>query len=120
MARARTTNAKTTARKPAARKGTTAKRADKGKAAGPLRRNALPLAGALVGGLAAAAAALFLSRRDDGAAQGQRAADLEGDTHPGPDDRADPHFRPDMAAPMSAADREALTPPLGRPTLVDG
>lgn len=84
-----------------------------------LSRNALPVAGALVGGVAAAVAALFLVRRE-GPSPGHAAPDLEGDTHPGPDDRADPHFRPDMDAPLTVADREALTPPLGRPTLVDG
>lgn len=85
-----------------------------------LRRNALPLAGAALGGLAAAAL-LFFKRRDNIlAASGHPAPDLEGAGHPGPDDRADPHFRPDMDAPMSKADREALAPQVGKPTLVDG
>lgn len=41
---------------------------------------------------------------------GHRAPDLEGDTHPGPRDRAPDHFRPDPTAPVSASDREALRP----------
>ena len=36
--------------------------------------------------------------------------DLQGDCHPGFDDRAVPAFRPDMDAPMSAEEREALRP----------
>ncbi len=57
-----------------------------------LRRNALPLAGALAGAAAATAAAIFFNRRDaDAPAAGHPAPDLEGDDHPGPDARADPH-----------------------------
>ncbi|MCA1197057.1 hypothetical protein K9B35_03680 [Sphingomonas sp. R647] len=74
-----------------------------------LRRNAFPLAGAIAAG-AATAAALFFKRRTNVLAEGHPAPDLEGDTHPGADDRADPHFRPDMDAPMTAADRAALAP----------
>ncbi|QDX25696.1 hypothetical protein FPZ54_06455 [Sphingomonas suaedae] len=88
--------------------------------AGALRRNAWPLAGALAAG-AAAAAAIFFTRRDaDAPASGHPAPDLERDDHPGPDDRAAPHFRPDMDAEMTAADRAALAPALERPTLVAG
>jgi hypothetical protein len=85
-----------------------------------LRRNALPLAGAALGGIAAAALLFFNRRPNVLAASGHPAPDLERDDHPGLDDRADPHFRPDMDAPMSRADRDALVPALGRPTLVDG
>ena len=47
--------------------------------------------------------------------------DLMGDTHPGPQDRPPEDFRPNMDAPMSAAEREALRPPQGPgPTLVAG
>ena len=47
--------------------------------------------------------------------------DLMGDTHPGPNDRATPDFRPNIDAPMSEAEREALRPPQGPgPTLVAG
>lgn len=90
-----------------------------GGVADTLRRNALPLAGALAGAAAATAAAIFFTRRD-AAAEGHAAPDLEGDAHPGPDDRADPHFRPDMDAPLTTEDRAALAPALGKPTLVDG
>jgi len=83
-----------------------------------VRRNAWPIAGAAVAGLAAAAA-LFLGRRANAPAAGHAAPDLERDEHPGAEDRADPHFRPDMDAPMSKADRDALAPALGRPSLVD-
>lgn len=87
----------------------------------PLRRNALPLVGALIGGVAAAVAAIFLVRRNaDAPAAGHPAPDLERNVHPGPLDRADPHFRPNMDAPMTADDRAALAPALARPTLVDG
>jgi hypothetical protein len=44
---------------------------------------------------------------------GHAVPDLEGDTHPGPNDRAPEHFRPDPTAPVSAADREALRPATG-------
>lgn len=85
-----------------------------------LRRNALPLAGALAGAAAATAAAIFFTRRDpDAPADGHPAPDLERADHPGPEDRADPHFRPDMDAPLTAEDKAALAPALGRPTLVN-
>ena len=90
-----------------------------GGVADALRRNALPLAGALAGAAAATAAAIFFTRRD-AAAEGHAAPDLEGGSHPGPDDRADPHFRPDMDAPLTAEDRAALAPAPGKPMLVDG
>jgi hypothetical protein len=86
-----------------------------------LRRNALPLAGALAGAAAATAAAIFFTRRDpDAPAEGHPVPDLERADHPGPNDRADPHFRPDMDAPLSDEDRKALAPALGKPTLVNG
>lgn len=50
----------------------------------------------------------FFADRD-----GHKAPDLEGDTHPGPNDRAPDHFRPDPTAPVSAADRESLRPATG-------
>ena len=50
----------------------------------------------------------FLGPKD-----GHAAPDLEGDTHPGPNDRAPDHFRPDPTAPVSAEDREALRPATG-------
>lgn len=96
----------------------TSKRTESGVTAA-LRRNALPLAGALAGAAAAAAAAIFFTRRDgDAPAQGHPVPDLERADHPGPNDRADPHFRPDMDAPLSAEDKAALAPALGRPTMV--
>jgi hypothetical protein len=86
-----------------------------------LRRNALPLAGAIAGAAAATAAAIFFTRRDpDAPAQGHPVPDLERADHPGPEDRAEPHFRPDMDAPLTEADRAALAPALGKPTLVNG
>ncbi|ODP39459.1 hypothetical protein [Sphingomonas turrisvirgatae] len=92
-----------------------------GGVADTLRRNALPLAGALAGAAAATAAAIFFTRRDpDAPADGHPAPDLERADHPGPEDRADPHFRPNMDAPLTAEDKAALAPALGRPTLVDG
>lgn len=45
--------------------------------------------------------------------------DLLGSERPKPDDRAPVEFRPDMAAPMSAAEREALRPATGpAPSLI--
>jgi hypothetical protein len=44
---------------------------------------------------------------------GHHAPELEGDHHPGPNERASEHFRPDPTAPVSAADREALRPATG-------
>ena len=85
--------------------------------ASTLRRNALPLAGALAGAAAATAAAIFFTRRET---EGHPVPDLERADHPGPEDRADPHFRPDMSAPLTDADRAALAPALEKPTLVNG
>lgn len=123
----RTATRKTTARKTPARKAPAKKQAASTETGGAgaaaiatLRRNALPIAGAVAAG-AAAAAAIFFTRRDpDAPAAGHPAPDLERDSHPGPDDRAAPHFRPDMDAPMTAADRAALAPALDRPTMVAG
>lgn len=119
----RAASAKTTQRKTPARKSPARARAAQGSAAtaalATLRRNVFPIAGALAAG-AATAAALFFTRRSNVLAEGHPAPDLEGDAHPGPDDRAAPHFRPDMDAPMSAADRAALAPALDRPTMVKG
>lgn len=74
-----------------------------------------PLAAA---GLAVAAgvAALLLGRRRDKPVGGEKAADhvptdLTGDrAPPGHDDRVPAAFRPDMDAPMSAAERDAMRP----------
>lgn len=113
---------KTPARKaPAKKQGASAETGGAGASAiATLRRNALPIAGAIAAG-AAAAAAIFFTRRDpDAPAAGHPAPDLERDSHPGPDARAAPHFRPDMDAPMTAADRAALAPALDRPTMVAG
>ena len=113
----RAASAKTAPRKTAPRKSparTPAAGASTGTAStalATLRRNALPIAGALAAG-AATAAALFFTRRRNVLAEGRAAPDLETGVHPGPDDRAAPHFRPDMDAPMSAADRAALAPAL--------
>lgn len=49
--------------------------------------------------------------------------DLMGDTHPGPDQRATPDFRPDPTAPVPASERDAFRPALAgasAPTLVKG
>lgn len=52
------------------------------------------------------------------AAEGHAAPDLAADAAPG--ERAPEAFRPDMDAPMTAAEREALRPATGpSPTLVD-
>lgn len=117
----KSTARKTPARKAPAKKEAAAKTGGAGAVAiAMLRRNTLPIAGAIAAG-AAAAAAIFFTRRDpDAPAAGHPAPDLEGDTHPGPDDRADPHFRPDMDAKMTSADRAALAPALDRPTMVAG
>ncbi|WBH15495.1 hypothetical protein [Sphingomonas radiodurans] len=68
--------------------------------------------GAVATGLASALH-FGLFDRFVGPNDGHAAPDLEGDTHPGPDDRAVDHFRPDPTAPVSAADREALRPATG-------
>lgn len=116
----RATTAKAAPRKATPRKTTARKSPARTKAAqastattalAKLRRNVLPIAGALAAG-AATAAALFFTRRGNVLAEGHAAPDLETGAHPGPDDRAAPHFRPDMDAPMSAADRAALAPAL--------
>jgi len=109
-ASAKTAPRKTTARKSPAR-AKAAQRSTAGTALAALRRNAFPFAGALVAG-AATAAALFFTRRSNVLAEGHAAPDLETGAHPGPEDRADPHFRPNMDAPMTAEDRAALAPAL--------
>jgi hypothetical protein len=111
----RAATAKTAPRKTTARKSPARAKAAQGGATtaalATLRRNVFPIAGALAAG-AATAAALFFTRRSNVLAEGHAAPDLEGDAHPGADDRAAPHFRPDMDAPMNAADRAALAPAL--------
>lgn len=96
------------------------KASTKGGVTETLRRNALPLAGALAGAAAATAAAIFFTRGSNAPAEGHPVPDLERDEHPGPNDRADPHFRPDMDAPLTDQDRAALAPALEKPTLVAG
>lgn len=68
----------------------------------------------------------FLARRQiaawaqlaTGTAEGHVPDDLLGDARPAPEDRAPAAFRPDMTAPMTAAEREALRPAtLSTPTL---
>ncbi len=111
----RAASAKTAPRKTAARKTPTRSNAAQDStvstALAALRRNVFPIAGALAAG-AATAAALFFTRRSNVLAEGHPAPDLETGAHPGPDDRAAPHFRPNMDAPMSGADRAALAPAL--------
>ena len=68
--------------------------------------------GAIATGLASAIH-FGLFDRFFGPRDGHAAPDLEVDTHPGPNDRAPDHFRPDPTAPVSAADREALRPATG-------
>jgi hypothetical protein len=51
--------------------------------------------------------------------EGHAVPDLASDAPLGPDHRAPEAFRPNMDAPMTAAEREALRPPVGpRPSLV--
>lgn len=111
----RAASAKTPQRKTTARKSPARTKAAQGSVASTalatLRRNVFPIAGALAAG-AATAAALFFTRRSNVLAEGHPAPDLETGAHPGPEDRADPHFRPDMDAQMTAADRAALAPAL--------
>jgi hypothetical protein len=68
--------------------------------------------GAVATGLASALH-FGLFDRFFGPSDGHAVPDLEGDKHPGPNDRAVEHFRPDPTAPVSAADREALRPATG-------
>lgn len=81
------------------------------------------LAVALGAGVLAVGAALFgrwFSARRPGAA-GHAAPDLAADQPaPGTGDRAPPAFRPDIDAPMTPAEREALRPATGpAPSLED-
>lgn len=107
---ARTSSAR---KSPARTKTAAARNGTASTAFATLRRNAFPLAGALAAGVATAAA-LFFTRRTNVLAAGHPAPDLETGARPGPDDRADPHFRPNMDAPMAAEDRAALAPALVR------
>lgn len=66
--------------------------------------------GAAVVGIGAAIAGAFAWLRFSDVDEGHAAPDLAGDTHPGPGDRAPEAFRPDMDAPMTASEREALRP----------
>ena len=79
-----------------------------------LRHFAMGL-GALAAGFAATA--ISLGRRRSNAQEGHAAPDLAADA--APTERAPVAFRPDMDAPMTAAEREALRPATGpAPTLV--
>lgn len=82
----------------------------------------LPLIAAAVGVLAGAAgiaAWTFAARRAP--ADGHAAPDLAADKpHPGPNDRAPEHFRPDPTAAVPPEDREALRPATGgAPSLIE-
>ncbi|WP_448659994.1 hypothetical protein ACPVPU_05660 [Sphingomonas sp. CJ99] len=103
--------------KGAARKSATGKARANGRASAGA--GALPWIGAALAGVGAIAALLMLGRSSrfdpDAPAPGHPAPDLERADHPDGSDRADPHFRPDMDAPMSAADRAALAPALANP-----
>lgn len=119
-----------TPRKPAARKPATARKSPaRTTRAKPERdgegrfkpdhhvRNAAFSATALVGAVAAGVAAAFkfgLLDRFLPKSEGHGAEDLRLDERPGPDHRAPVAFRPDMTAPMSAAEKEALRPAPGR------
>lgn len=102
-------------RKAAPRKSTAARSASKQQQGA----GRWPWIGAALAGAGAVAALLMLGRSSrfdpDAPAPGHPAPDLERADHPDGSDRADPHFRPDMDAPMSAADRAALAPALANP-----
>ena len=94
-------------------------------AARALPDNALEIGAIALGAFAVAASAtlagLFFYRRAAGANEGHAAPDLARDTRPQPQDRAPVAFRPDMDAPMTAAEREALRPAAGpAPSIVAG
>ncbi|WP_315761136.1 hypothetical protein [Sphingomonas sp. Y38-1Y] len=76
-------------------------------------------AGGVLAGAVGVALWSGLSRRSP--ADGHAAPDLAADKpHPGPDDRAPEHFRPNPTATVPPEDREALRPATGRsPTLVE-
>ena len=105
-----------TRRKPAAkpRKRATAPTSP---VAGIATKRNLSIAGVAIG-LGAIIAGAVAWLRNAVPQDGHAAPDLEGDEHPGPGDRAPEAFRPDMDAPMTAAEREALRPPVGKPSLV--
>jgi hypothetical protein len=123
----RTTAAKSAAAKSAAAKPATRTPRKPAAKAAPARTfdttTILSIGGALVA--VGAAVAGFLARRQisawvaPGSAE-HAAPDLAVDKpHPGPEDRAPIDFRPDMDAPMSPAEREALRPATGpAPSLV--
>lgn len=110
--------ATTPRRKPAAKRKPGARRA----APAPDRRlGPLSIGAAVVGVAAAVAGALAWLKSRATPAEGHAAPDLLGEDRPGPDDRAPEAFRPDMDAPMTAAEREALRPATGpAPSLVAG
>ena len=83
-------------------------------------RNAAVGGAVLVGAVAAGVAAAFkfgLLDRILPAGEGHGAEDLLLDDHPDADHRAPAAFRPDMDAPMSKAEREALRPAKRKPSL---
>lgn len=76
--------------------------------------------GAALVGVGAAVSGVFAWLRLRADPEGHDAPDLTGDRHPDGSERAPAAFRPDIDAPMTAAEREALRPPEGIPTLVNG
>ncbi len=81
------------------------------------KRN-LSIAGAVVGVGAAIAGAFAWLRLRDQATDGHAAPDLDADARPTAKARAPKAFRPDMDAPMTKAEREALRPAKRKPALV--
>lgn len=111
-ATARSTPAKPARRAPAARKASprSAKRSPARAASAALGIFSLGAAAVAIGAALYGVARQLLDSRE-----GHRAPDLApGEPHPGPEDRAPVHFRPDPTAPVAAADREALRPALIR------
>ena len=97
-------------RKPAARRDASSDaRRRRVTASKPSGKRALSIGAALVGvGAAVAGVFAWLRLRPD--AEGHAAPDLEGDQHPDGSERAPVAFRPDIDAPMTAAERQALRP----------
>ncbi|WP_010185270.1 hypothetical protein [Sphingomonas sp. PAMC 26605] len=112
--------AKTPKTKPAAKRASAPTSAATAPA---ISRNAAWSIGAVVVAAGAGLAA-FLTRgriasalaKASGTAEGHVPTDLL-DPHRNADDRAVADFRPDMDAVMTAAEREALRPPVGKPSI---
>lgn len=117
---AKTPNPKAPAKRPPARKGPAH---DAASAKPAISANAAWSIGAVVVAAGAGLAA-FLTRgrianalaKASGTAEGHVPIDLL-DPHRNADDRAVADFRPDMDAVMTAAEREALRPPVGKPSM---